>query len=421
MEAWSLSGNHPSVFLQETAKEKRPVLNCQLKLSNFTALAGKVHKAKIRADYAQLRPTWNNKQTPQEAHLDLLHKMRSMDNFRPKRSAILNSTMLQYANNGNFHQAQIIWNELINSSFMPSVQVVSCLITAYSKWGHFSEVTKILNQISSRKCSFSWLPQIYSLAISCFGMGGKLDLMEMTLTEMVSKGFPVDSATGNAYVIYYSMFGSLMDMEAAYGRLKRSQILIEEQGIKAVSFAYIKQRRFYKLGEFLRDVGLARRNVGNLLWNLLLLSYAANFKMKSLQREFLAMVESGFHPNVTTFNIRLLAFSKMNLFWDLHLSLEHLKNENIVPDLVTYGCVVDAYIDKRMGKNLDFALDKMCNLDDPPLVATEPLVFEVLGKGDFQSSSEAFMEFSNKQWTYRKLIRTYLKKKQRSNQVFWNY
>ncbi|THG20942.1 hypothetical protein TEA_008422 [Camellia sinensis var. sinensis] len=176
---------------------------------------------------------------------------------------------------------------------------------------------------------------------------------------MGSRGFSVDSAIGNAYIIYYSLFGSLTEIEAAYGRLKRSRILIEKDGIRAMSFAYIKEKKFYRLGEFLRDVGLGRRNVGNLLWNLLLLSYAANFKMKTLQREFLRMVEAGFHPDLTTFNIRALAFSKMSLFWDLHLSLEHMKHEQVVPDLVTYSCIVDAYLDKRLGMNLDFALSKM--------------------------------------------------------------
>ncbi|KAG5617584.1 hypothetical protein H5410_017408 [Solanum commersonii] len=215
------------------------------------------------------------------------------------------------------------------------------------------------------------------------------------LKEMVSMGFPVDSTTGNAYVIYYSNFGTLSEMEVAYGRLKMSRILIEEEAIKSISLAYLKKEKFYSLGQFVRDVGLCRRNVGNLLWNLLLLSYAANFKMKSLQREFVRMVESGFFPDLNTFNIRALAFSKMSLFWDLHVTLEHMKHEKVVPDLVTYGSVVDAYLDRGLGQNLDFALQKL-NINDCVTVATEPLVFEAIGKGDFHLSSEARLEFSKK-------------------------
>ncbi|KAK9097676.1 hypothetical protein Syun_024721 [Stephania yunnanensis] len=254
-----------------------------------------------------------------------------------------------------------------------------------------------------------------------FWKGGQLQLMENTLKEMVSNGFPVDSATGNAFLLYYSEFGSSSEMEAAYGRFKRSGFSIEEEGIRAVASAYIKEGKFYRLGEFLRGVGLGRKNVGNLLWNFLLLSYAANFKMKSMQREFLSMLEAGFSPDLTTFNIRALAFSRMALFWDLHVSLEHMKHDRVIPDLVTYGCVVDAFLDRKVGRNLDFALTRM-NVDDSPLVSTDQLVFDVLGKGDFHSSSEAFLECNRQQkWTYRKLISVYLKKKYRCNQIFWNY
>jgi pentatricopeptide repeat protein len=36
--------------------------------------------------------------------------------------------------------------------------------------------------------TFDFFHQVYSLAISCFGKGGQLDLMEDTLKKMVSKG-----------------------------------------------------------------------------------------------------------------------------------------------------------------------------------------------------------------------------------------
>lgn len=265
------------------------------------------------------------------------------------------------------------------------------------------------------------LPDAYSIAISCFGNGGQLELMESVVRDMVSKGFSVYPRTGNAYVRYYSLHGSLAEMEAACNRLKRSGYLLDKEGIRAVSLAYLKQKKLHRLGEFTREVGLGRKDVGNLLWNVLLLSYAVNFKMKSLQREFLRMVGSGYHPDLTTFNIRAMAFSRMSLMWDLHLSVEHMRHELVVPDLVTYGCVVDAYLDRRLGRNLDFALKRM-NLDDCPVVLTDPLVFEALGKGDFHLSSDAFLEFSSRRnWTYRKLIAIYKKKQYRRNQIFWNH
>lgn len=356
------------------------------------------------------------KRKPHLAH-QLVHEMIS-EGLLPDNSTFC-ALMLSYANNGFVLEAQAVWEELLNSSFVVSVQVVSDLMDAYGRIGCFNEIISIIDQISCRNVDL--LPEVYSRAISCFGKQGQLELMENALKEMVSRGFSVDSATGNAFIIYYSRFGSLTEMETAYGRLKRSRHLIDKEGIRAVSFTYLKERKFFRLGEFLRDVGLGRRDLGNLLWNLLLLSYAGNFKMKSLQREFMRMFEASFHPDVTTFNIRAVAFSRMSFFWDLHLSLEHMKHESVGPDLVTYGCVVDAYLDKRLGRNLDFAFSKM-NLDDSPVVQTDPFVFEVFGKGDFHSSSEAFLEFKRqRKWTYRELIAVYLKKQFRRNQIFWNY
>ncbi|XVE98909.1 hypothetical protein REPUB_Repub03eG0149200 [Reevesia pubescens] len=335
-------------------------------------------------------------------------------------TATLSALILCYADNGLFPQAQAIWEELLTtSSFTPTIQLVSNFMDAYAKFGHFHQVNKILDQLILHR--FNMLSQLYPAAISCFGNHGRLDLMENALKDMISRGLPIDSATGNAFLRYYSIFGSLTQMETAHARLKRCRHLIEEEGIRAMSFAYIREGKFYKLGEFVNGVGLGRTNVGNLLWNLLLLSYAANFKMKTMQRQFMKMLDSGLRPDLTTFNIRALAFSRMSMFWDLHLSLEHMKHESLVPDLVTYGCVVDAYLDRRLGRNLDFALNNM-NADDSPLVLTDPLVFEALGKGDFHSSSEAFMEFKRqKKWTYRQLIAVYLRKQFRRNHIFWNY
>ncbi|CAL5419656.1 unnamed protein product [Camellia sinensis] len=367
----------------------------------------------INVDLVALVQTLRRKNLPHVAQ-EILHEINS--GSLPLDNSALSALMLCYADNGLFHEAQAIWDEVLNSSFRPNIHIISKLIEAYGRMGRFDDVTRILHQASLRDSNL--LPEIYVVALSCFGKQGQLELMENTLREMGSRGFSVDSAIGNAYIIYYSLFGSLTEIEAAYGRLKRSRILIEKDGIRAMSFAYIKEKKFYRLGEFLRDVGLGRRNVGNLLWNLLLLSYAANFKMKTLQREFLRMVEAGFHPDLTTFNIRALAFSKMSLFWDLHLSLEHMKHEQVVPDLVTYGCIVDAYLDKRLGMNLDFALSKM-NVHASPQVFTDPFVFEVLGKGGFHSSSEAFLKFKRKNWTYKELISTYLKKKLLDQQAIY--
>ncbi|KAM3344654.1 pentatricopeptide repeat-containing protein isoform X1 [Capsicum galapagoense] len=374
---------------------------------------GNIDRRSGYADCASLIQGLSRKKLPVAAER-LFLDMKS-EGFIPDKST-LSALMLCYASNGLFSKALAAWDEIIDRSFLPDVHVVAELIDICGCKGYLDDAVRILHQIT-----LNMLPDVYAQAISRFGKKGQLELMEVMLKEMVSMGFPVDSATGNAYVIYYSNFGTLSEMEVAYGRLKMSRILIEEEAIRSISLAYIKKEKFYCLGQFVRDVGLCRRNVGNLLWNLLLLSYAANFKMKSLQREFVRMVETGFFPDLNTFNIRALAFSKMSLFWDLHVTLEHMKHEKVVPDLVTYGSVIDAYLDRRLGRNLDFALRKL-NKNDCVTVATEPLVFEAMGKGDFHLSSEARVEFSKKKnWTYEELITTYLKKYFRCNQIFWNY
>ncbi|GFP79418.1 pentatricopeptide repeat-containing protein at3g42630 [Phtheirospermum japonicum] len=376
-------------------------------------------------DYADARDTRNSNSLLHGFNGERLSLVPENFVYEKKSKCLLpdNSTLsallLHYARNNLFSKALGIWDEMLNSSFVPDPELVSELIFIYGSTRDFGMVTRILDQMQLKDSKL--LPDIFNLAISCFGKSGQLDCMEIMIKKMASMGYSVDSATGNAYVVYYSNFGSLDDMETAYGRLKSSRILIEEEAIRAVSSAYIKENKFYALGRFVNDVGLGRRNIGNLLWNLLLLSYAANFKMKSLQRDFVRMVESGFSPDLDTFNVRLLAFSRMCLMYDLHLSLEHMKHVGVGPDLVTYGCVVDAYLDRRMGRNLKFALKKL-DCDDFVLIMTDPLVFEVMGKGDFHSSSEIVLEYvKRRDWTYKMLISIYLKKKFRSNQIFWNY
>ncbi|CAL9247975.1 unnamed protein product, partial [Arabidopsis halleri] len=418
---FSLNLSHPQSLKPQHLK----LLSCYTDLSAPSIARKLIKESKLSVvfsrkiqivDYAPLVQTLSQRRLPDVAHeiFILTKSVNLLPNYRT-----LCALMLCFAENGFVLRARMIWDEILNSSFVPDVFVVSKLISAYEQVGCFDEVAKITKDVAARHSKL--LPVVYSVAISCFGKNGQLELMEGVIEEMDLKGISLDSATANAIVRYFSFFGTLDKLEQAYGRLKKFGIVIEEEEIRAVLLAYLKQRKFYRLREFLSDVGLGRRNLGNMLWNSVLLSYAADFKMKSLQREFIEMLDAGFSPDLTTFNIRALAFSRMALFWDLHLTLEHMRRLNIVPDLVTFGCVVDAYMDKRLARNLEFVYNQM-NLDDFPVVLTDPLAFEVLGKGDFHLSSEAVLEFSpRKNWTYRKLIGVYLKKKLRRDQIFWNY
>lgn len=65
-------------------------------------------------------------------------------------SASLYSLMLFFAENGLFPQAQAMWDQLLNSSCLPTIQTVGKLFDILSQRGHFDKVSEILAQLSSR-------------------------------------------------------------------------------------------------------------------------------------------------------------------------------------------------------------------------------------------------------------------------------
>ncbi|CAO2202544.1 unnamed protein product [Urochloa humidicola] len=330
--------------------------------------------------------------------------------------------MVARAEAGDFAEARSIWAQLLHSSAAPCLAAVAPhLLPAYARLGRPDEILLAARELAVRDPSAAGA--LYPLAVSCLGAAGDLARMEDAVLDMGRLGLRVDFATGDAFLRAYAAAGTVPQMEAAYRRHKSTGLLISRGAIRAMASAYIARQKYYRLGAFVSDAGLRRRrDAGNLLWNLYLLSFAANFKMKSLQRAFLEMVAAGFRPDLTTFNIRAAAFSKMCMFWDLHLTADHMRRDGVAPDLVTHGCFVDAYLERRLVRNLTFAFDKLDG-NAEPVVTTDGIVFEAFGKGGFQASSEALMEATagKRRWTYYKLLGVYLRKQHRRNQVFWNY
>jgi hypothetical protein len=333
--------------------------------------------------------------------------------------------MVSRAEAGDFEEARSIWAQLLHSSAaacLPSA--APRLLPAYARLGRFDEILLAVRELSARDPAAA--RTLYPLAVSCLGAAGELARMEDAVAEMGRLGVRVDAAAGDAFLRAYAAAGTIPQMEAAYRRHKRTGLSISRAAIRAVASAYIAKQKYFKLGAFARDAGLAqRRGAGGrtlLLWNLYLLSFAANFRMKSLQRAFLEMAAAGVRPDLTTFNIRALAFSKMCMFWDLHLSADHMRRDGVAPDLVTHGCFVDAYMERRLARNLTFAFDRLDG-NAEPVVATDGILFEAFGKGGFHASSEALLESAGgkRRWTYYMLLGIYLRKRHRRNQVFWNY
>ncbi|KAI5443819.1 hypothetical protein KIW84_012460 [Lathyrus oleraceus] len=122
------------------------------------------------------------------------HQPNSLVSHNDTKHSSLPSLMLYYAENALFHQSQTTWEQLLNSSFNPSLNFISKLFTSYTKYHNFDLIINVLHSLNSKNSTL--LPQFYSLAISCFGSAGNLKLMEETTNEMVSKGFLMDSKTG---------------------------------------------------------------------------------------------------------------------------------------------------------------------------------------------------------------------------------
>jgi len=292
--------------------------------------------------------------------------------------------MVARAEAGDFAEARSLWAQLLHSSAAPCLPAAAPrLLPAYARLGRFDEILLAVRELCARDRGAA--RALYPLAVSCLSAAGELARMEDAVLEMGRLGLRVDAATGDAFVRAYAAAGTIPQMEAAYRRHKKTGLLITRGAIRAVASAYISQQ-------------------------------------KSLQRAFLEMVAAGFRPDLTTFNVRAAAFSKMCMFWDLHLSADHMRRDGVAPDLVTHGCFVDAYLERRLARNLTFAFDRLDG-NAEPVVATDAIVFEAFGKGGFHAFSEVLLEATagKRRWTYYKLLGVYLRKQHRRNQVFWNY
>jgi hypothetical protein len=217
--------------------------------------------------------------------------------------------MVAHAEARDSTEARSLWAQLLHSSAAPCLTAV-----ARARPAGVRAPRPLRRDPPRRARALGAAHALYPLAVSCLGVAGKLARMEDAVLEIRRLGLRVDSSTGDAFVRAYAAAGTIPQMEAAYHRHRKSGLLITRGAIHVVASAYISRQKYYRLGAFAADAGLRRRDVGNLLWNLYLLSFAANFMMKSLQRAFLEMVAAGFRPDITTFNIRTAAFSKMCMF-----------------------------------------------------------------------------------------------------------
>lgn len=231
----------------------------------------------------------------------------------------------------------------------------------------------------------------YRTMIRAYAQGGLFEKLQLTAKEMSRNDMFADSPTLNAVVQAYAEAGLIKEMEKHFEILTKYSFIPGHLTIKAMVWAYVKKSLFYQLSVFVKRVGLRRRTVGNYLWNAFLLSRAANFAMEDLKMEFENMKYAGFFPDVTTCNIMALAYSRMKMFWELHDLIITMQNNGIAPDLVTYGAVIDVFIQEDLRPKLLEELVEFRNLDVVAEIETDPLVFEIFGRGEFVIACETLV------------------------------
>lgn len=104
------------------------------------------------------------------------------------------------------------------------------------------------------------------------------------------------------------------------------------------------------------------------------------------------------------------------MVWDLRVTVLEMVQQGVMPDLVTYGAVVDAYVGRKMVSVLAEALGEMPNLSQSAKVETDELVFCAFGRGPFQECCEELFAESDaverRSFTYENLVGYYLQKRQ---------
>ncbi|MCO5581980.1 hypothetical protein L7F22_035869 [Adiantum nelumboides] len=328
----------------------------------------------------------------------------------PSYTALLDS----YAEACCFNNAEALARKLLECEIKPNAATFNGLMLAYFKQGSLDNMNKLLNNMKRWGCLPDY--RTYRCMIVAYANAGLFRRMESMWREMDKNDWKLDFPIINAILRGYAAHGLVNEMHASYLRIKDYRVLVSKVTIRAMASAYIRTSKFYQLRTFVKDLGLLRKDLGSLMWNLLLMAFAANFQVKNMQRSCLGMEMAGFTYDLTTCNICLLCYARMKMLWEIHALLIRMRKLGMAPDLVSFGAVVDAYIfGRERFQKMFMELDELGLKSHCPDVKTDPLVFQAFGKGDFHSSSETLMQINpkpyGKRWTYGLLLSFYLKKR----------
>jgi pentatricopeptide repeat protein len=266
-----------------------------------------------KEDFIYFISICSHAQMPQEAQ-KLFDQMTS-SGFEPT-VATYSSLLQGFAEVGDFVKVNDILVEMRKDGLEPNAITYTGLLYAYGKQGHYSEMANVFNNMKTYAASQSDCAPTsvtYSALLQCFAKGGLFARMEKALKEMTAKGLHPDGLAVNSMILGYAEAGLVKDMERAYSLVRPYKVKVRPETIRAVALAYIRKSYFYQLGTFARYHTRRRVSLDKLIENLLLLSHAANFSMRRLAEEYVRLKETGFEGNITSFNIRALAFSKMQV------------------------------------------------------------------------------------------------------------
>ncbi|KAI5071544.1 hypothetical protein GOP47_0013795 [Adiantum capillus-veneris] len=334
---------------------------------------------------------------------------RGQENYSPREKHFVTFIkMLGLAKRPDI--SQLIFDEMKALGLQPGLASYTALLDSYAEAYYFNNAEALAREL------LEYDYRTYRCMIVAYAKAGLFRRMETMWKEMCRNDWKLDFPVINAILQGYAAHGLVKEMHTSYLQVKDYRVLVSKVTIRAMASLYIRTSKFYQLRLFVKDLGLLRKDLGSLLWNLLLLAFAANFQVKNMQRSCLGMEMAGLTYDLTTCNICLLCYARMKMLWEIHALLLRMRKMGIAPDLVTFGAVVDAYVfGREKFQKMFMELDELGLKAHCPDVRTDPLVFQAFGKGDFQSSSETLMQINpkpyGKSWTYGLLLSFYLKKR----------
>uniref|UniRef100_A0A7N0TTY9 Pentatricopeptide repeat-containing protein n=1 Tax=Kalanchoe fedtschenkoi TaxID=63787 RepID=A0A7N0TTY9_KALFE len=335
----------------------------------------------------------------------LFAELKSLD-LTPSSSSY-SSIICGLAKKGGFAKALSFLDEMIEVNLIPDSQTFHALIQAYGRYNMYDEIGDCLKRMEVVGCLPDHLT--CNLLIQEFSRGGLIKRMEKLYHTALTKRVHLQPSTSVAMLDAYAKFGPIDRMEKMLKRVVNSNSQIKDDSVRKVATVYIDNYMFSRLD----DLGLALSSISgspDLVWCLRLLSHACLLSRKGMDSVIGAMEVAGVSWTITTANIILLTYLKMQDFTHLRAVLHDLVTNQIKPDMVTVGILFDAIGNGFDGTHTLQLWQRMGFLSEALELSTDPLVLAAFGKGKFLKCCEdIYSRFDpedreGRNWSYKELI-----------------